>query len=1264
MTSLNPSHHFQRLKNSRPIKKLKQIKVLRDINLKISRKPKTIKPKIILSPAAQSCIHALENTITLLKKNHLPAWHEALLSGSTTLPWILLLGDEQSGKSSLILNAEIDATELIKSSENTLNVYKTSVGIFFELPGQTLYDPSWKEFWIVCFEKLKSLRVLNRIDKIAIVLNLSRLMPLSPPQNEKAMQWISGVMSEIDSVSVQPIDVTVIFTHLDLLAGCREYFADSNCGQRYQPFGFSLEPSTSHTILTEQFQAHYEYLLKQTQQRVLALLHESNPDDDYNLAQDFPIQLGCIETLIKTCVLTIWQNMPHHLPLTGMYFVANRFQGVAIDNISSAINRVFKLPRNETAPQKRQAKAFFSHDLLETILMHFPMKSTRALAIQQLRRNVSSSLVMISLMLFTGLMIWQFRSNTHIINSAETAIANYQANEIDNTYSGLEELAIANRNLSHMNPILVRMLPNIHALKNNVNTLYRKALVSSLLNTQSREIEIALTSRTTDLQSKYALLNMYLLLHQPALRNARPFAAALNHYWEDQNLPPNVAKHLQQHFIFIKENQLTASIYDPIIVQQTREQLKDLPLPALAYTLLKSERMAMPSIEIDPHTTTLFSLTRHSIPYHYQQNAIANFDQSMQIITNRLRLGDPILGKQHFPNESFRGLDTQVLSIYLNDYANWWKILTYRAHPELYQSANDAEQHLKGFASTEHGFNALINYIKLNTSPIKATVPHAQLFNNIVAEPFTSITRLQPSLIDTMQLALLDANRIMEKIANNTYTSENLISLIQTQMQNTDANHPFNQLFYQAKGLPTPIREWYQAIALNNWFIVMKETQQSINTQWAQRIYPFYQEKIAGKYPFNPYSEDGVSIQDFTLFFGPGGMLDSFFKNNFSTFIDTRTAKWELKPFFGFKLEVSDEFIQQLERAQIIRDMYFDNRKRLSVRFRIKPIMLANGVKNITFDFSGQRAFYYPGSQKLTEITWPNERINFAQMTLQFENDGVISVSKHGPWAVFQLLQQLQLEQDSSVSHYRFTAGSHGDAMFSLVTEQLINPFIGHITEKFSLPEIAISPEDKTVSQPSSENTNISNNPNSLNNPTDLSNTTSAQNLSQNSGDKPYVPEVVLPNLPLENQRYLAAANANSNGNLYASGNTSNNNNETYNNNSNSNTNSNAYGYSNSNTYTNSRTNEYDVNQAYERAQAIERAKAYERALMAQSASSSFDRTFPSDRLGAPERGQLVQRIAPVPKSTTTENSGSTVTPPVNNTENKNTTNVKNSDLL
>lgn len=234
----------------------------------------------------------------------------------------------------------------------------------------------------------------------------------------------------------------------------------------------------------------------------------------------------------------------------------------------------------------------------------------------------------------------------------------------------------------------------------------------------------------------------------------------------------------------------------------------------------------------------------------------------------------------------------------------------------------------------------------------------------------------------------------------------------------------------------------------------------TLNKKWNTKVWAFYNKNIKGRYPFNRRSTRNVSLEDFTKFFGPDGIMQQFTENELAPYIDTTRKTWRWKnndPLNnpGF----TKEALRQLQQAASFRLSFFINGLTPTARIQLKPLRLDKSVRRFILEFDNQRLTYSHGPKFWKKIQWLGTR-NKHRVRYIFEdlNGKTTQVEKTGPWAWLKILDQADIKktQQSYIKILTLTAD-----VFS-VSYKYKEESYAHSTRpsfrQFKLPESLINP--------------------------------------------------------------------------------------------------------------------------------------------------------------------------------------------------------------
>ncbi|MCO7519022.1 MULTISPECIES: type VI secretion system membrane subunit TssM [unclassified Pseudomonas] len=262
---------------------------------------------------------------------------------------------------------------------------------------------------------------------------------------------------------------------------------------------------------------------------------------------------------------------------------------------------------------------------------------------------------------------------------------------------------------------------------------------------------------------------------------------------------------------------------------------------------------------------------------------------------------------------------------------------------------------------------------------------------------------------------------------------------------------PISTLQRVATGLPEPINHQVRKVAEQTAQVLNVEALRELERRWDAEVYSFFQQRLAGRYPFVVKAPD-ASLDDFEAFFGPKGRLQQFNDQYLKVFLkDNREALQAGQQ--GHSLIRSD-VLEQLERADLIRETFFDQRGNLSVQFSIEPLGLSANQRTSVLDLDGQLISYTHGPRQITGIVWPNtlgQQVR-SNLTLLRQNGNSSSLEYRGPWSMFRLLSRGSLNGRTATSVDLSFRTGEGVMRYRLNAEKAFNPITQEPFKGFKLP--------------------------------------------------------------------------------------------------------------------------------------------------------------------------------------------------------------------
>ncbi|AUB81496.1 type VI secretion system membrane subunit TssM [Candidatus Thiodictyon syntrophicum] len=226
-----------------------------------------------------------------------------------------------------------------------------------------------------------------------------------------------------------------------------------------------------------------------------------------------------------------------------------------------------------------------------------------------------------------------------------------------------------------------------------------------------------------------------------------------------------------------------------------------------------------------------------------------------------------------------------------------------------------------------------------------------------------------------------------------------------------------------------------------------------LNNLWTATPLPFCREAIQGRYPVEPGSRRDTTLADFGRLFGPGGLLDAFFKDHLAPLVDSSRRPWR---WTNADLGIPTAVLAQFQRAEVIREAFFaGGGKTPAVEFELTPTSLDRLATQFTLDLGGQVLDYRQGPRKPQTLKWPApEGLGRARITFTGIDGKTPGQTEEGPWAWFRLLDRARLQATAQPELFRLVFTLSGfSASFDLRATSVRNPFDLKELRGFSCPE-------------------------------------------------------------------------------------------------------------------------------------------------------------------------------------------------------------------
>lgn len=1011
-----------------------------------------------------------KNVISFLKKIYLKNCNKK--TSFFSLPWYLILGPQNSGKTTLLNNSELKfiLQKKIKKSQNPQSTHNYE---WWATTHAAIIDTPGKNFDNIINNKNNPHKLFLKLIKkyyhdeapagVIIVISLEELMRKQKSMLNNMYKNIYTQLNLLSKTFSSPIPIYLILNKYDCLSGFREYFGDLSREERQQIWGNLLQTKlSSNKKIIDNFNNMFNKLMQRlNEQLTWRLQHETNADKRI-LINTFPTQIAKVKEIINQLMNQTFRKTNKEYMPCGIFFTS----------ATQEFNHSQQKPKTFTASnysliniQPPKNKAYFVHDLFNKHLFaekpHI-VKQNRLTTPNFWLHSIAYLSSILLIFAFSYLCISRFQQQTTTISSAQQIItANKTLSQSKNQLASLYSLQQINLALATNSSSLFSFMANktINNLKQNITAIYQKKLNALILPKIITTLEKNLRDKSLATSLLYDSLKSYIMLTDAT----RYDATYLNNH-----LPEILKISLRDN----KQNELLLYLHDllvnytPIIkphkhiITSARKRLKNLEPIELAFIILQSnipnnQQLSL-NLATNPEAASVltFADKNISIPGIYTiQSFTAIFPQLITKAAHETIAGNWIIGKLH-PDAKMNTdtLASQLADKYLTDYANVWVHFLNNIKIINFTQLDSLVNAIKLLSSDNSPLLQLISLVQTNVVPQIATV-------NDALNKFTAMqtnTTQQNSTAAKITTAMQNLYNYLTPITNATDINKQAFIAASIRMRNNGADDPIENLLANIKEYPEPVRSWLYNLASNAWDLMLTDAETYINSQWQKSIIPQYQAQIADLYPFAATATANVTLTNFSYFFAPNGLIDKFFLDYLSPYIDATQLPWKLKNLDGNALPIYNSTLACLQQAYAIQRIYFDRTNQQPyLAFIVQPINLDNNLENITITLGSQQITYANNQYPAVKFIWPdNTNSNLAQITFTDKNDKQVSLTEKGPWALFKLLQHGNLTKEQDKKYYSLTLNSQSlSAKLAIATQQKTNPFSLALLKNFRLPD-------------------------------------------------------------------------------------------------------------------------------------------------------------------------------------------------------------------
>lgn len=529
------------------------------------------------------------------------------------LPWYLLLGAHNCGKTSLLLNSGLKFPLNEQADRHLYKLQSTercellygNEAVFIDTPGtysEGHTDSLPHQLWIRLLRRVFWVRPARPLNGVIVCVSMRDLTGSDTARREHLARTIRNRLSEVLKQLHSYVPVYLVFTKCDAIPGFAQFFAHLQRHEREQIFGCfaqgdSMQPGNIRTELKD--------LMQTLNSQIISKIHQERDLFSRGDMFQFPQELATIGPKLEDFIAEAFGPSRYHRPVMfrGFFFSSALS---AHDILSSSIAQGELQYQTGFQPSMggEMAKGFFILNLLQKFIIPeaklADSDKERVWALR-LRRYGMQLGAAVFFLLAVGFMGVSFVNNQASLESLDTTYANFSEDQkkkpiILDAKDTLPELAkIEQATLIYSPDADSSITYGLGLYQGNLfsgatHAAYLGTLNSRFLPAVRSAVEREIDASLNNVSELKPALRAYLMLCQPENINRKFLKGWLDKQWSGQYLgQADIQEDMRHHMEYLLANGIVPAEPDAELVERARKALLKVPLAELAYQQMKEE---------------------------------------------------------------------------------------------------------------------------------------------------------------------------------------------------------------------------------------------------------------------------------------------------------------------------------------------------------------------------------------------------------------------------------------------------------------------------------------------------------------------------------------------------------------------------------------------------------------------------------------------------------------------------------------------------
>ncbi|WP_392565256.1 type VI secretion system membrane subunit TssM [Utexia brackfieldae] len=1029
------------------------------------------------------------------------------------LPWYLVIGDVNSGKTTFLKEGEKLNTLYEPAQPQAVQCWLTDQAVIIETAGRlfeqnsdTAHSSLPERLWKNVLQWLVTERTRQPLNGIVLTIDIFQFSTMSKYEKDRYMARLKARLAEIASTLHCQLPVYIILTKLDLLYGFEAMFQTLDKSQREEIVGvtFSDPQKDWRSALNEFWQQWLNQLNHALPTMMINSVDVSQRSQLFTFIREVNGIKVYIDQMIDHCFFSL-KAQP--FLVRGVYLTSSTQKGQMEDLFVKSAASQYHLPEQiYPSWQKPVSYSYFTHNLCQSLLFKETQLASENQVYQRYQQRQffcwGTLTAIIGIAILAG---WQYcyRDNYRAGEAALLKAQQYMHIDLPEQkdyYGDLQlpllnpigDATIAYGDYHRRNRLFADMgLYQGYKIGPYIDHTYLKLLQQRFLPAIMNGLQADLAKAQPGSEEKLTILRIMRMIEDESGRDNAMVIQYMASRWstafkgqserQDQLLRHLVyaLEHIQWKQARTAKVALAIDSFLPFqqSIQDAQVDLRRLSIYQRVYqNLLSKSKIALPvTLNIRNQIGAGFDEVFVSdnpdmldIPQLLTREGLVNYfirqdSQLIQLTT----LDSWVLNltqNTDYSEADRKEIERQITALYLNDYIATWRAAYSNVHIKPFAHITEAINALTQVISGDQIFRRAMVLLEENVSPkalatteISANLSQQRDYQllNTLNHAFRQETSVilenndQTSTLQNIISKLGDMHRYLLAIQHSPDPAKAALQAVQFRLNNS-ASDPIFETQQMAKTIPEPLGRWIDELTNQVWHVIMVEAIKSLEIQWNEQVVSPYQRYFADRYPFNPVATSDVPLSEFERFFGYGGTLDLFYQQHLKAFVENRLSIDKS----GHAL-IREDVIKQLALADKIRRAYF-TQQGLGIQFSLQPIDMSGNRRRGVLNLDGQLVEYKHASNNVVHLIWPNSmRDNIeSRLSLIGGNERTDkSMIYTGPWGLIRLFNAGKLTNiTSNTFDIRYDIDK-AYITYRIHVDESDNPFAGGLFSQFTLPQ-------------------------------------------------------------------------------------------------------------------------------------------------------------------------------------------------------------------